>query len=54
MGVQGNVTQELQAAASGSGINALSRGVTAGDVDLVVSFVAPQRDSECGSACNRQ
>lgn len=44
---QGNVTQELQAAASGSGIGALSSGgVTAGDVDLV----APKGTVNAGDA----
>jgi hypothetical protein len=44
---QGNVTQELQGAASGSGIGALSSGgVTAGDVDLI----APKGTVNAGDA----
>ncbi|PZO12626.1 MAG: filamentous hemagglutinin [Burkholderiales bacterium] len=44
---QGNVTQELQGAASGSGIGALSTaGVTAGDVDLI----APKGTVNAGDA----
>ncbi len=44
---QGNVTQELQGAASGSGIGALSTGgVVAGDVDLV----APKGTVNAGDA----
>jgi hypothetical protein len=44
---QGNVTQELQGAATGSGIGALSvAGVTAGDVDLI----APKGTVNAGDA----
>lgn len=44
---QGNVTQELQGAASGSGIGALStKGITAGDVDLI----APKGTVNAGDA----
>jgi hypothetical protein len=44
---QGNVTQELQGAASGSGIGALSSGgVAAGDVDLI----APKGTVNAGDA----